>query len=955
MSYFDNANTTVTRKSFGSKVDKTFQREGVVPVKNRKKEEKDVVAEAAKYDELNKKVSNHKLNSALEARKYEIQLQEGYDRLKDELMKDFLSEICVESLLIDDKVIDNNLKNIVSIVEEKVDEIGGFKGVKEIAESTQNHLLLNMVSVCEAVSKKVGERNIKQSEKCADKLNFNLTKEELNEFDYRKQEMGTDTIVNTIKDKVFQVVQDEQKLNTERQEVMNEIETRVQELDAPVQEAMEFIFDENKIEEATLFDSLMRSHYKQILESDCSVIFESMDFQDEEEPVFEDQEFSMNEIELESCDNEKECDDDDYYEIDDDDDNCEDGECVEEAINQKKFQKKSRKMSDSKLRNKIVKWEKDIAATKARIKQETDEDYLKDLKEDLKILTNELKVFKNELAHRVKQAKVKTNPYAKESLSEIFESLYDNETIDTDNITEAMDKFVAEIQDGISDIKSKSEAVACKESIRNFQIDFEDIIAEGLDIDVNINHEETTVEKTPLEETTNTIGILPSASSVFALMEARCNKKINESEDMKKLDVPVANEPKKGKNTLEEAGCGNKKSCEGSVEEGCNKKAKTCEACGKKMNEACGDKKTCEACSKKVKEEVIVCPDCGKEKCICDEACKNKKSCKESSEYIEEGLKDAALNKMADLINKLWAKKVVKRDFEQTRINLTQLVKNTSSINEIKMLEQDMQIGIGQLMQVKEKQPGYAQKIDNHIQWLKTDYKKMLADQKKYLMTGKTMETFMYKLDECCEALNMVIEAHEIAYNNVLESLMFEIEDENVLVPYLQAKDCDMTNLEFAYKTKLVCETLKDSLKTIENNNDLAIIGKAVELNINSITETMEAIKENTDLTYKTRMLQTGKQYLSKIQHIVENLEVPKADEAFTESTSIFNTTEDVEKVFNRVKEYYVIESTNNDMMELVMAEAIVDYTVLEAFNTLKLIKYDKDSVRQMSRKNLTK
>lgn len=929
MSYFDNANTTVTRKSFGSKVDKTFQREGVVPVKNRKKEEKDVVAEAAKYDELNKKVSNHKLNSALEARKYEIQLQEGYDRLKDELMKDFLSEICVESLLIDDKVIDNNLKNIVSIVEEKVDEIGGFKGVKEIAESTQNHLLLNMVSVCEAVSKKVGERNIKQSEKCTDKLNFNLTKEELNEFDYRKQEMGTDTIVNTIKDKVFQVVQDEQKLNTERQEVMNEIETRVQELDAPVQEAMEFIFDENKIEEATLFDSLMRSHYKQILESDCSVIFESMDFQDEEEPVFEEQEFSMNDIELESCDNEKECDDDDddddYYEIDDDDDDCEDGECVEEAINQKKFQKKSRKMSDNKLRNKIVKWEKDIAATKARIKQETDEDYLKDLKEDLKILTNELKVFKNELAHRVKQAKVKTNPYAKESLSEIFESLYDNETVYTDNITEAMDKFVAEIQDDISDIKSKSEAVACKESIRNFQVDFENVLNEGLSFkmldakianffnnllskklakrdyskvrenlktmlngnltleDVKLLEADLRVAKDQLTRAkqqhpqaaenideqlkwlnteykqmladkkkeiirkasmTESVNGLPTVESVFALMEARCNKKINESEDMKKIDVPVANEPKKGKNALEEADCGKKKSCEGSVEEGCNKKAKTCEACGKKMNEACGDKKTCEACSKKVKEEVILCPDCGKEKCICDEACKNKKSCKES---------------------------------------------------------------------------------------------------------------FMYKLDECCEALNMIIEAHEIAYNNVLESLMFEIEDENVLVPYLQAKDCEMSNLEFAYKTKLVCETLKDSLKTIENNNDLAIMGKAIELNINSISEAIEVIKENEDLTYKTRMLKTGKQYLSKIQHIVENLEVPEADEVVTESTSIFNTTEDVEKIFNRVKEYYVIESTNNDMMELVMAEAIVDYTVLEAFNTLKLIKYDKDSVRQMSRKNLTK
>ena len=40
--------------------------------------------------------------------------------------------------------------------------------------------------------------------------------------------MGTESIVNTIKDKVFQVVQDEQKLNTERQEVMTEIENKVQ-------------------------------------------------------------------------------------------------------------------------------------------------------------------------------------------------------------------------------------------------------------------------------------------------------------------------------------------------------------------------------------------------------------------------------------------------------------------------------------------------------------------------------------------------------------------------------------------------------------------------------------------------------------------------------------------------------------------------------------------------------
>ena len=60
MSYFDNANTNVTRKSFGSKVDKEFKREGVIPVRDRKKPGKDMVAEAAKYQELNKKTERIK-------------------------------------------------------------------------------------------------------------------------------------------------------------------------------------------------------------------------------------------------------------------------------------------------------------------------------------------------------------------------------------------------------------------------------------------------------------------------------------------------------------------------------------------------------------------------------------------------------------------------------------------------------------------------------------------------------------------------------------------------------------------------------------------------------------------------------------------------------------------------------------------------------------------------------
>ena len=37
------------------------------------------------------------------------------------------------------------------------------------------------------------------------------------------------------------------------------------------------------------------------------------------------------------------------------------------------------------------------------------------------------------------------------------------------------------------------------------------------------------------------------------------------------------------------------------------------------------------------------------------------------------------------------------------------------------------------------------------------------------------------------------------------------------------------------------------------------------------------------------------------------------------------------------------------------MSEAIVEYTIMEAFNTLKLTKYDKDTVRGISRRNINK
>lgn len=749
MSYFDNANNKVTRKSFGSKVDKEFKREGVIPVRDRNNKDADKLAEsAAKYKDLNKKVNDRRLQDLKNKKAYDIKIQEGYKNLKDDLMKDFISEICIESLLVDEEVVQENFKNIVEMVERQIDDIGGFEGVKRIAESTRNPILLNMVSVCEGTAKKVGERNIKEGKQNKDNLNYGLNKIELEEFDYRKKDIGSEAIVNNIKDKVFQVVQDEQKMNADRQMIMTDIQNKVSELEAPVEEAMKFIFEKPGIEEDTLFNSMMRYRYKNLLESNSSAIFESFDYKDSLETLFEDSEFEMDDISLDELDPDDEKEIEDMFidecqkllDVEDEDYETalenfynivlEGSQNIKSYTQAKHFnhvvrliqeeleymeekyvhniQKHARKISNKKLDKSIAKWEKEIEDTRNKIKNAKDPVYLDDYREDLRILQAELKALKAEKSHRGKQLKIakQANPYMKSTM-----------------------ETAEDVKKRLNDLIEETDSI---------------------------------------------------------------------ESDMKEMNKTVDD----------------------------------------------GLKAVKDGKGKKVSEEVILCPKCGKEEC----------SCKVAKESNEEDL----------------------------------------------------------------------------------------------------LETYIEKLEEIAESMNIIVEAHEEARTNVTESLTREIKDQITLVPYLQTKDVNLNNLEFIYKTKIVCETLKNNLRYVESTQEAATLKRAVDLNIQSINETLEVLKDREDMQYKVKMLKAGKRYLNKInERLIYNSE--DYVDSVAETSSVFNSPEDVEKIFENVREYYVIESTDSELMEMVMAEAIVEYTILETFNTLNLIKYTKDSVRQMARKNINK
>lgn len=797
MSYFDNANTNVTRKSFGSKVDKTFQREGVVPLKDRKKNNgPDYIAEQAKQKELNKKVNDRRMNDYKESKLFNQVLQEGSAELKEFLMKDFMTEIVIESLLVDKNVVEKNLKNIAELVEEQLEKIGGFEGVKRISMETQNPLLHNIVKLCENTAKDVAARNLKDSkDKKADDLDLKMDKKEMEEFDYSKKSLGIETIIDVVKDKVFQVVQDEQKINNEKQEVIMELEEKVDELEEPVdiEEVMNFIFNKKTIEETSLFDSIMRKRYTQLLETNSSPIFEN-DEPDPEDPeeyygMIANDEYLMDEIEL----------------VDD----------------------------------------------------EEVEDYF-------------LESFCKEAKNNIMSAYVNRDVEGVYSLLEA--------------INGSLIEYIKDLKE--TNHKSKSRFNYCKNQIRTIQESLDDIL---MSKPVKIEKEYINQESTGLK--------MPSANSIRAMYESKMGKE------------PMQIDP--DQNTEKEE---------------------------KKLN-------------KKIEEEVVVCPDCKKAECTCEG--------KDCEKMICEGF----LSKWVDSLN-AWTEKtnaktrvrqnknIARRNFNDVRKNLELMIYNVKDVDQIDMLEADLKVSLRRLDEVIKENPDKADKLNEHKKWLETTYRNMLKNKRKELSKKKVVESALNQLDDLCNDLDKYIDVHEMAYNSALESLYVDVKGNSILLPYMQPKDCGLTNIEFAYKTKLVCESLKEDLAHVKYEQDVDILLKAVQINLKAINESLSNISNNEKYDYKSKVLNMANRYIGKIEEVLVNgKELPDR----VSESNLFNSVEEIEKVYTESTDYFDIESTNNELMETVLAETIVEYTIMEAFNTLNLVKYTKENVRQMARKNISK
>lgn len=889
MSYFDKANRSATRRSYGSTFGKEITRKDLIPVKDRGNRK--ALTESSQFglkEDLEKKVSDTRFNAYKDEQNKRHVLNEGYKTLKDDLIKDVMRQICVESLVVDEEPVMENLKNIFEIVDEQVESIGGFEGIKQIAITTKNPVLNEMTDICETMAKKVADRVLQEEVDC-----FKMKDDEVEEFDYNKKQMGVDTIVDVVKDKVLNVVKDEQKISQEKEEMITEIKDKLEDVEAPVEEAMEFIFGQDKVEEVSLFSSMMRKNYKSILETSAATIFEANCAKDKKKAVCEDDEIDINDIDVHEdedyldknlmkasdmrlTDVDKDIDgeiDEDPSTLNDLINDNEDDDEVEELMIKEGFaetfeslgeqmgeQLKKIKKNPEKGKKAINKW-KNILDTLRKIKdqkkqgdfsydktdkieKESSKASVQELDEQIKIIEKNIKAAEKQIgkletkAAKKEASKEAVNPLINKFIEigeDIMES-YMNDEIETyEKLLNEMATFIEGFAPGCKGVEN---AKACKELVRNIEVSTEELELKKKEV-AKIEGEDGEV--------------------VMELDEKKPQEKMKPTEADKR-NVP---EP----------------TTEGARLDRFNEKLKA---------------------------------------------------------YNE----------------KQSAKLIAKRDFTAIRSNLTNFVKQAKTEADIDYLIADDGLDIQELERAKLRYPDGADKINEHIKWLKTDYKKMIEKRRKEIKAEGVTEAFSARVDAVCDRLDEEITAHEDALYEANMSLESEYEGKTIILPLIESIDVNLSNIKFVYKVKTVCESLSDMIDEIENETDAVQLQEMVQINMASIDSTKNMISGNEEISdYKVDLLEHARIQLSNMNSRINSIKDGLEDRIDYESINEAKTL--IDELYDTKRNETLLEHVNNGRMELVMAETITNYTVLEAFHTLNLLKFDKESVRQIARANI--
>ena len=240
-----------------------------------------------------------------------------------------------------------------------------------------------------------------------------------------------------------------------------------------------------------------------------------------------------------------------------------------------------------------------------------------------------------------------------------------------------------------------------------------------------------------------------------------------------------------------------------------------------------------------------------------------------------------------------------------------------------------------------------------YVCWLRNTLDNTVELKHNVLEEQVLIDRFVNQLDEICESIDSELDKHDEAKQIALESMYTNFHGDRVFAPIFKTNDVNSNNMEFAYKLKFVCEGLKGLTKDCQNDVELAQAERLISRNINTIESLMESLEDNGCYQYKLNTLNTAKKYLEKLsshipalkdKYVMESLDYEYDEELITEAVEL------TDEVYENAMSEDVLYNTKNELMDVVMAEAITKYTIMETFNTLKLTNLNHDDIEKIVR-----
>ena len=1036
MSIFENANRNVEKHNYGmnSKFDRFGRRIIDLPEKQEPVTEDITVKIIQGPDTVKPELSpgeksyrETKVQNAINYNTKSNIMKNMHSEILNGVLENVIESIYYDALYLDDDFKEYNSAAIRESVHDFLTERGGYKYIQEAYNRTKSPLLKSIMEICEETTREVSQRKIKE---CNDKANnkqslddiklFDMTDAEQEKLNYEKETIGMEKISKVIKDKILNVVKEEKKREAEHVELIDEIENQLSEDEnvndeKAVAEALSSIFVQNSnLEEGTLFNSMLRKNYKNVIESGYdSLTLSKLDRQSELDEL-------MNAVTLEDILIEDEIVDPkgqlittevkdvfndfmDKLERQKDLGNT-DADALLEAFaccENKFYEVANSNITKTKLK---------AIRRDFKILQETFNDFLPveegkitgaiakgvdkvdsamigalykgvvKLSKDPKVLRrqierdkNIIRVCKAELKDREKLDDSKLQKIWKNFKGSLYYSVCSasvNERIqagdrkgtkklDENNMRQLIkysEIFIKLAEKRIKELESGKKSV--KES---FDAEY-DVWADNFDDDsIEIFDDFETVEEK------NVITNNKFVDSVKDKFTPPGSKKKDKKEGTNCDNAGGCGTAKEGCGNTTKEGCGSGK-CD-TTKEGCGKSTK--EACGNTTKEGCG-KTTKEACSSATKE------GCGSGKCdTTKEGCgkSTKEACGSTTKEgcgstTKEGCgsgKCSTTKEGCGKSTKEACSSATKEGCGSGKCDTTKegCGKSTkegacgeTSSKKIKKI--DTAFDMDEKVKVKEH---YYELFDIDDDFDLTEEEMSAAQTAKEATKNKAVkEACSDILDECMTIIDKKLDLHEASDLNMAREVCVRENSYNcpTIIPIMNKKDIQLEGLDLPYKMKHVLESLTNILTGLSNDDRTDIVAKALKTNKENVTAILESCKSIPSTpVYKINFFNTFNDLLDilteNVNDIAESnklIDFREYDEGFLDMYEDDYTYKVITESFND----FSIEGGDEFIdMDFVLADTIAKYTLLETMYTLQLENPKYSDIKNITNKILNR